>query len=77
MQPGQQLAADQQQLLQAQDQASSMADIEGAGREKTPHKQTAASSKTEAAQSAALIDADRELQTAVKSSLHTVSEWTR
>ncbi len=77
MQPGQQLAADQQQSLQAQDQASQMADIEGAGSEKTLHKSTAASSKTEAAQSAALVNADRELQTAVKSSLHTVSEWTR
>lgn len=44
------------------------------GRSATPGRTEAAQS---AAQSAALVAADRELQAAMSSSLHTVGEWTR
>lgn len=68
LQPAQQHAAlrQQQQLEQAQAQASL-----------TTHNQTAVSLKTEATKSAALVDADQELQAALSSSLRTVGEWTR
>lgn len=74
MQPAQQNAAFQQQLQQAQAQASPKTHND---RENTPQQPTAASGRTEATQSAALVAADQELQAALNSSLHTVGEWTR
>lgn len=77
MKPGQQYAALQQQLEQAQMQASLKSHNQAADRDNTPQQPTSASGRTEATQDAALVDADQELQAAVKSSLHTVGEWTR
>jgi hypothetical protein len=77
MQPAQQHAALQQQLQQAQAQASPKTHNQGATREDTPQQPTAASGTTEAIQSAALDVADQELQAALNSSLRTVGEWTR
>jgi hypothetical protein len=73
MQPAQQYAAPQQQLQQAQAQAHNQA----AARENTPQQRTAASGRTEATQSAALVAADQEFQAALNSSLRTMGEWTR
>jgi hypothetical protein len=64
----------EQQLQQAQAQASPKAHNQAAVRENTPQHTTAAS---EANQSAALGDAEQELQAAVRRSLRTVGEWTR
>ena len=77
MQPAQQHAALQQQLQQAQAQASPKTHNQTAAREDTPQQPTAASGRTEATQSAALVDADQELQAALNSSLRTVGEWKR
>jgi hypothetical protein len=77
MQPAQQYAALQQQLQQAQAQASPKTHNQAAARENTPQQPTAASGRTEATQSAALVAADQELQAALSSSLRTVGEWTR
>jgi hypothetical protein len=77
MQPAQQHAALQQQLQQAQAQASPKTHDQAAARENTPQQPTADFGTTEATQSAALGAADQELQAALNSSLHTVSKWTR
>ena len=77
MQPAQQYAAPHQQLQQAQAQASPKTDNQAAARENTPQQPTAASGRTEATQSAALVDADQQLQAALSSSLRTVGKWTR
>ncbi|HEY9733117.1 MAG TPA: hypothetical protein V6C89_14465 [Drouetiella sp.] len=74
MQPAQQYAAFQQQLQEAQAQASAGTHIKAAGRENLPEQSTAASGKGESAE---LVAADQKLQSALKSSLHTVGEWTR
>jgi hypothetical protein len=66
MQPGQKGGASQQQLKQAQAQASSKTDNEDAAGEKTPQQ-----SDPE------LQAADEELEAALRSSLRTVGEWTR
>ena len=66
MQAAQQEATPQHQVQQAQGQASP-----------TPQQPTAASGTTEAAQSAELDDAEKELQAALNSSRRTVGEWTR
>jgi hypothetical protein len=77
MQPAQQDAAPQQQLQQAQVQASPKTHNQSAARENEPQQPTAASGITEASQSAALDVADQELQAALSSSLRTMGEWTR
>jgi hypothetical protein len=84
MQPAQQDAAAQQQLQQAQSQASPETDDQSAARENTPQQLTAAAGRTEGTQSAALVvanqelqAADQELQAALRSSLVTVDEWRR
>ena len=77
MQSAQQHAALQQQLQQAQAQASPKSYNQAAARENAPQQPTAASGKTEATQSAALVDADQELQAALSSSPLTVDKWTR
>lgn len=77
MQSAQQYAAAQQQLQQVQAEASFKTHNQTDASENMPHKTGTASGRTEAAQSAALGDADQELQSALKSSLHTVGEWTR
>jgi len=76
-QPAQQYAAPQQVLQQAQAQAFPKTHNQSAARESAPQQPTAASGKTEATQSAVLVDADQELQAALSSSLRTVGEWTR
>jgi hypothetical protein len=76
MQQAQQHAAPQQQLQQAQAQASPKTHNQAAARENT-QQPTAASGRTEATQSAALDAADQELQAALSSSLRTVGEWRR
>lgn len=77
MQPSQEHAALQQELQQAQAQASPKTNNQSAARANTPQQSTAAFGRTEATQSAALVDADQELQAALSSSLRTVGEWTR
>ncbi len=70
-------AEPQQQLQQAEAQASPKTHNQAADRENTPQQLTAASGGIEATQSAALVDADQELQAALSSSLRTVGAWTR
>ncbi|MBS1956028.1 MAG: hypothetical protein JST89_17725 [Cyanobacteria bacterium SZAS-4] len=77
MQPAQQHAGLQQLLRQEQALASSKFYNQTADREATPKQPTAASGRTEGTQSDALVAADKELQAAMNSSLHTVGEWTR
>ncbi|RTL39745.1 MAG: hypothetical protein EKK48_17895 [Candidatus Melainabacteria bacterium] len=74
MQSDQQYLAAQQQLQQAQAQASLNTHKHAGNMTQQP---TAASGRTEGTQSDALVDADQKLQSALNSSLHTVGEWTR
>lgn len=77
MQSVQQYATAQQQLQQAQAQASPNTHNQSGVRESMAQQPTVASGRTEATQAAALGDADQKLQSALNSSLHTVGEWTR